>query len=181
MEEIWKDIPDWEGMYQISSIGNIRSLNRPVKARGDKISIKKGKILKPLFDKDGYLHIGLYKEQKGYFRRLHRLVALAFIPNPENKPLVNHLNGIKDDNRVENLEWCTQQRNMQHAHKTGLKVNTHMFGEGCNFSKLNDEQILYIRASYDKKTNSYKKLAEQFNVSASQISNIIRRNNWKHI
>ena len=81
------------------------------------------KVLKPLVS-CGYLKVMLYKEKVGHQRYLHRLVALHFIPNPDNLPCINHINGIRNDNRLENLEWCTHQHNMQHAWKTGLNRNT---------------------------------------------------------
>ena len=108
MEE-WKKIDDYEN-YEISSFGQVRSLN-----------YNKVKILICSEDTDGYLRIGLYKNSKGKTFRIHRLVATAFIPNPENKSQVNHIDGNKQNNRLENLEWNTAIENIIHAYKTGLK------------------------------------------------------------
>lgn len=92
--EIWKDIKDYEGMYQISNMGNVRSLMTK-------------KNLKPEIANGGYLRVNLYKDGKGKKFRVHRLVAEAFIPNPDNKPTVDHINTIVSDNRVSNLRWFT--------------------------------------------------------------------------
>lgn len=106
MEEIWKDIEGFEGVYQISSFGRLKSFK----------SLPEGRILSNKNSKGGYLSVILNPRQEGQkSEKIHRLVAKAFIPNPENKPQVNHKNMDKQDNRVENLEWATLNENMKHA------------------------------------------------------------------
>ena len=124
MEEIWKTIDGHEGVFECSSLGRIRSLERRLQiVRYEKLHtrLEPSKILKPKIDQ-GYFRIGLCLNGKRAFFNVHRLVARAFIPNPENKPTVNHKNGIKTDNRVENLEWATISENTQHSFDNGLQV-----------------------------------------------------------
>lgn len=108
MEEIWKDIEGYEGLYQVSNLGRVKSLGFD--------RWHKGKILKPSFDsKRNYLFVGLHKNGKTTQRNIHRLVAKAFIPNPRNLPCVNHINETKTDNRAINLEFCTVKYNSNYG------------------------------------------------------------------
>ena len=115
MEEEWKNIRDYEGLYQISNNGNVKSLGRWVNCKNKGKRWKKEKIMKSSVDKEGYLFVGLHKN--GYIKNyyVHRLVAEAFIQNTNNLPQVNHKNEMKDDNRVENLEYCDAKYNMNYG------------------------------------------------------------------
>lgn len=109
VNEIWKAVEGYEGLYEISSFGRIKS---------------KGKIKSQSVDKGGYCTVWLSKNSVQKCLKVHRLVAAAFIPNPLNKATVNHIDGNKQNNSVENLEWATQSENIIHAHKTGLRKVT---------------------------------------------------------
>ena len=111
MEEVWKAIPGYEGYYEASSLGNIRGVDRVVNCIWGKCYPIKSKLKATYTDKDGYLHVCLSKEHKTCVPSIHRLVAMAFIENPENKPCIDHIDGDKKNNRVENLRWCTVKEN----------------------------------------------------------------------
>lgn len=107
--EIWKDVVGYEGLYEVSNLGRIR---------------RDGRIKKPYVDHGGYLTVWLSKHSEQKCLKIHRIVAMAFIPNHKNKATVNHINGVKTDNRVENLEWATHSENIIHANETGLRKVT---------------------------------------------------------
>ena len=120
--EVWKDIENYENLYQVSSYGNIRSKDRIVKCWNNKTKMIKGKIIKPMLLRDGYLYVHLYKDTKRKDYAVHRIVAKTFIENKESKEEVNHINGNKKDNSANNLEWVTPSENILHAYRTGLIV-----------------------------------------------------------
>lgn len=129
MEEVWKDIKGYEGLYQVSNLGRIKSLSRYVDVReGVKIHINE-RVKPHYINKKGYCQIGLCKDgiRKGFL--VHRLVADAFIQNPQNKRTVNHINCDKSDNRIENLEWATYSENIRHAFSNNLIDNSHSYDE----------------------------------------------------
>ena len=119
MEEIWKPIPGYEGRYEVSSHGRVRSLTRTIKLKGpigqDVLRTIQGQIHKPNLQKNGYFLIGLQKSptERKYFH-IHRLVALAFIPNPQHLPQINHKDEVRTNHHVENLEWCSCKYNMHY-------------------------------------------------------------------
>lgn len=123
--DIWKPIKGYEGLYEVSEHGEVRSLERyvPTGIRHSDFRKVKGRILKKALKSNGYYTVDLSKENKVKTISVHRLVALAFLPNPNNFRVVNHKNGIKTDNRVSNLEWTTDIRNHHHAAENNLREN----------------------------------------------------------
>jgi hypothetical protein len=175
MKEIWKDLKEFEDGYQISNFGFIRSKERIIDY-GWKKSKRKSKILKTRAGKLGYPYTIISLNNNRKTVKIHRLVAIHFIENLENKPQVNHIDGNKQNNHYSNLEWVTSKENVAHAYKTGLSNGVK--GEKSHLSKLKKEDVLNICVEY-KQLNSQKKLAEKYNVSQSQISRIINNKNWK--
>lgn len=117
IEEIWKDVVGYEGLYEVSSLGNVRGVDRVIRPEGSEkgMVIWKSRPIKGVYNDRGYRHVRLNRKNKGREFRIARLVAFAFIPNPDNKPFVNHKDGIRDHDVPENLEWCTHLENMRHS------------------------------------------------------------------
>lgn len=115
MEEIWKDISGFEGIYQVSNFGRVQVLPRPRKSKSGTTYYSKAKLLKFQEDADGYYGVGLHKDGKQFDYRVNRLVGITFIPNPNNLPIVHHKDNNKKNNCVDNLEWVSVSVNTQHA------------------------------------------------------------------
>lgn len=166
-KEIWKSVCNYEGRYMTSSIGRVSSL------------LSGFKILSTPINSHGYKYVLLYKDGKRKTCKVHRLVAEAFIKNEENKPSVNHINGIKTDNRVENLEWCTQSENVIHARENGLVQMVK--GENNGRAKLVDEHVKNIRLLYATGFFTQKELGDYYGVGQTTISEVVLRKKWNHI
>ena len=160
MKEIWKDIKDFEGLYQVSNYGRIKSFYN-----------NKEIIIKCFLSKNGYIRVQLSKLGIGYKKSVHRLVAESFINNPENKPQVNHINGIKSDNRVENLEWCTPSENMLHAFKNNLEKPSMLNKYGSNHIRAIPVNQYDLDGNFIKTFDSIIEASKELNINASCICN----------
>ena len=162
-KEIWKDIPNYEGMYQVSNLGRVRTFKR-----GKKIIMR-------LSEDKGYFRLGLRNGVKQKRMFVHRLVALSFLGQSDLQ--VNHKNGIKTDNRLENLEYCTASQNRRHAFDTGLQ--NPVKGEDHYASKLTEDQVIEIK--YGHKGKTQREIACIYGIAQGLVSRIRRGLSWKHI
>lgn len=167
-DEIWAQLDFLPPYIFISNFGRVKRIAHQWNNKGDSIR-KIGESILPQYIVRGYKYVGISTNGESKLYRVHRLVALAFIPNPENKPTVNHVNEIKFDNRVVNLEWATHSEQILHG---GITV-----GAKNGRSKLSESQVLEIRMS----NVSSPKLSKQFNVSTTVINSIKNKKSWKHI
>lgn len=170
MREIFEDLIGYEDSYQISDQGRVFT-----KRRLDGNRIIYGKELRPVLTKDGYLKVSLCKDSVETKYYLHRLVAKQFIPNPNNLPQVNHIDGNKFNNCVTNLEWCTKQENQQHA------VTHLLMQHGSNRpgAKLTEDKVLEIYKL--KGIMSAKEIGKYYGVSKNTINLILRGKKWSYL
>ena len=133
-QEVWKDIKNFEGTYKISNKGRVKSYDKVIKRKDGVEYFKKGRILKPTYYSNGYRQLTIYKKSKRYDFIHHRVVAEHFIKNPYELPVIDHRNGLKDDNRAENLVWCTQKYNVRKA-IVGKRDDSYLKGEKSHTTK----------------------------------------------
>lgn len=151
-KELWLQIKNYEGLYEVSNTGYVRS-------------IRKNRLIECCLSTKGYRRVCLCKGDARNFKSVHRLVAEAFIPNPDNLPQVNHKDGNKFNNNVENLEWCNNSQNQKHAYDNGLKKK-----------KLSKSDVEFIRKSYVPRDREFgtRGLARKFNVAQSSIRQVLK-------
>lgn len=170
-DEIWKVANDdiLQGKFEVSTHGRVRSK-------------KTKKILKLNKMGSGYYQFTCKPDGiKTVGRRVHRLVMMTFVENVEDKPFVNHIDGDKSNNCIDNLEWCTQEENVKHSWETGLSKK--VVGVDNHKSKLTDDDVRYIRENYipNSKTCSQRALAKKFGVTKTVISSILDNKTWTHV
>lgn len=176
MKEIWKEIPGYECLYEVSNMGRVKALSRVIiRSDGVKQTYKES-FKKPTLGKRGYYFVTLSKKGVSKKHNIHRLVAINFIPNPKNKSQVNHIDGDKLNNNICNLEWVTNKENSNHALYSGLLDNK---GSKNGMSKLSEEDVIFIKSL--KNNKKHREIAKQFNVSQSTVTMILNGKRWKHI
>lgn len=174
--EIWKDIPGYEGMYQVSDLGRVRGVDR-IDGNGH---LRKGKILVPTDNGTGYLQLSLSKDAKCRKFTVHRLVMLAFADLRPEGCNINHKDGDKHNNNLRNLEYVLFQDNSRHA----VKKLGKMFGvkgEKHPSAKLTQSEVLEIRRLYAAGGVGYPRLARMFGVTKTTIEALIKKRTWSHI
>lgn len=167
---LWKPIKGYEGLYEVSNTGKVRSLKKIV-------NNGKGSILKG--SNDRYSTVSLYKSGKEKRRTIHRLVAETFIPNPHNKPQVNHKDGIRENNHIDNLEWCTSKENINHA----LEIGIGTIGERNGLSKFSNKQVEDLRKVFKPYDSKYggAALARKYGTSNKTMHYILTNRTYKNI
>lgn len=170
--EQWKPIEGFEGLYEISNLGRVKSLPKRSGTCNRKESIRKLS-----YTKDGYIKIRLCGNGKDITTRVHRLVANAFIPNPENKNTVNHIDGDKTNNKVDNLEWVNRSEQLLHAYSLGLKKPVH------TNRKLTISDVEEIRKTFKKNDRYYgaSALAKKFGVTHKVILGVVNNETYKEV
>lgn len=174
MKEEWRNIKGYEGYYQVSNLGRIRSVKRKL-CDG---KTRRGAVVKGFPDRNGYYRIVLHKEAKMHRYMVHRLVASAFIDNPHNYPMINHIDEDKSNNAVTNLEWCDCKYNINYGTRTKRAS-----GENTKNSKLTTDNVKEIRNIYIPKSKEFgaMALANKYGVSQSAIVRAVSKRNWKYI
>lgn len=174
--EIWEKIEGYDGLFIVSNLGRVYHYSYPVNSRYGKIRNVTAGFIKPIIGKRGYYVVNIHYKSKRKSFYIHRLLAEYFIPKIEGKYFVNHINGIKTDNSLTNLEWCTQKENDTHARKFGLNKE---IGETHHNTKFTKYDVIFIREQYDAKDlYTVRRLANYFNCSISTIYKIGKRKQW---
>ena len=167
MKEIWVDIKDYRGIYQISNMGRVKSFHK-----------NRERILKNAIGTTGYYYVQLYKNCAFKNEKVHRLVARAFTPNPSNLPCVNHIDSNKLNNCIKNLEWCTHGENITHAIKNGRR--TYKSGDNHYLTKYSDDFIIDCVKKYSEGF-CVKNILKCFEISPSTLYNIMGGRSRKHL
>lgn len=174
--EVWRDVPGFEGHYQVSDFGSVKSLDRYIDhPRIGKI-FRKGKVLKQSYASKGYKQVCLSVEGKITTFRVHRLVAMTFLENPKDLETVNHIDGNKENNHVSNLEWCSVSDNLKHAHANGLMGGLAHFN-----SVLKPEQVYQMMTDYFLKKQVLREIAEEHEVSIGTVFHAVKGRTWKSV
>lgn len=178
LSENAKDIPGYEGFFAATSDGRIYAHSKVVKASHGSTQLRKGRWLKQHENNKGYMYVPLTVDGVRKIWLVHRLVAITFLSNPEGKPNINHIDNNPKNNNLSNLEWCTQNENMNHCSSQGRAKIPALKGEMNPLSKLSYEQVVEIKKSKGIKQRD---LAKKYCVSQTVIHNILSGKSWGHV
>lgn len=178
MKEVWKPIIGYEGYYEVSNYGYVRTVTRFITNSGKHGMWYKSRLLKFNVDKDGYNTVALQRDGKVKRLKVHRLVLSTFNKD-ESDMQVNHIDGDKANNCLDNLEWVTSSQNIKHAYNIGLKTQV---GAKNNSSKLSEQQVMQICDLFKNTTFTNKEIADMFHLKSDEtVRRIRKRVSWTHI
>ena len=174
--ESWLDVKDYEGLYQVSDLGRVRSVDRSVlvnqsRYKSPRIIRRKGKVLKPGVDGKGYSVVGLSKSGKPKTLTVHRLVCIAFLPNPKLKPAVNHIDGNPSNNTLRNLEWCTVKENNDHSYALNGRTGS---------SHISADTAKNVKRLLEDGLNNHR-IASMVGASLTVVKNIKSGRTWVNL
>lgn len=182
--EEWRDIPGYEGIYQVSNLGRVKSMARQRTNKLMGTHWRKEKLLSPGHSSKGYLHVTLYKGGNRTIFSVHNLVLSAFKEEPdfgETRVEANHLDGDKTNNRLKNLEYTTPSENRLHSYHELGNIDLIARGEKSGNSKVTAEEVMEIRKLYESGEYLQKELGEMYGIHKATVGDIVRRETWKHL
>ena len=172
--EEWRNVPGWEGWYSVSNLGRVRSEPRKIIRSDGVVQVRNGKLLAKRVSTKGYVVAALTRDAAASYRPAHQLVIEAFVGPIPNGMQVNHKNGLKDDNRLCNLEVVTPGENVAHAYRTGLLHHRRVWGEGARNCKLTAEQVAEMRERYASGNASRNELASVYGIGKNVAGVLLR-------
>lgn len=178
LKEIFIPVKDFEGYYEVSNFGNVRSLERIIRNKNGKELKVRSRILIPRKHRNGYTLVNLCKNNIIKNCTIHKIVCQSFLGDRPNLIEINHKDGNKKNNILDNLEYVTRSDNSRHAYRLGLKFTK---GSKCSAAKLTEEDVIEIRRSYLSREYNQVQLGKKYGVKANTICNIINRRYWTHI
>lgn len=179
--ERWLPVVGWEGYYEVSDMGQVRSVDRIVPNGGGRFCSAPGRLLSPRLQMHGYLCVTLRRGRAvRKIASVHRLVAAAFIPNSDLAPNINHIDCDRANNVASNLEWCTQAENLAHMAKLG-RASKHAAGKRPSCACLTDEQVRQMRKQYLRGGTSHADISAQYGVSKKTVTNALNRRTYSDV
>lgn len=175
IEERWLPIKEYSGVYEVSDMGRVRSIDRSITTSNSETKFVHGKIIRVSKNPHGYSVVKLSRNGTVKHYQVHRLVLLSFLGRENSKTVANHKNSNRNDNRLTNLEWVTQAQNMRHMVESGRSLK----GEKNKSAKLTPCEVEKIKSYYKKGTETHRSIAKKFNVSHNCIGLILRGETWK--